>query len=467
MLNFKTVTQKDAPRLARYYCDCNYRLCEYSVGTKLMWRDELHPSWTEEAGCLLVRNTIRGQEVYDYPVPGPDGDEEAALTAIEDDCAERGVIPVISVVPEAKAPVLLRRYPYAKVNNIRTWKDYLYYKEDLQYFAGRHYAGQRNHIRKFQTLYPDVIFRELKTGDFPLIGQFWDRYEREFAKADNPKARAELSYAKRMLRLTGKPWFRVGGFLDGGSLIALALAEKIGDTMIIHIEKALYSYNGIYPALVQTFAQTFGEDVKYFNREDDAADPGLRSSKMQYGPALLAAKFCFEPQNEVQHYLTEIPTLETARLTLSALTEADIPAYNALVLDRERNRWWGYDDIGGLNGPVRENSFFRVAERDFRNCLAVNFAVRLEGKMIGEAVLYHFNCRGEAELGCRILPEYAGFGYGTEAFAAAADWALYKLHLTRLVAKCYHENKASFRMLSSCMRKCGGDETFDYFEKLL
>lgn len=467
MLNFKTVTQKDASRLARYYTACSYRLCEYSVGTKLMWRDELHPSWTEAAGCLIVRNAIRGQEVYDYPVPGPDGDEEAALTAIEDDCAERGVIPVISVVPEEKAPVLLRRYPYVKVSNIRTWKDYLYYKEDLQFFAGRHYAGQRNHIHKFQAMYSDVIFRELKTEDLPLIEGFWERYGQEFSKADDPKAKTELAYAKRLLRLTGKPWFRTGGFFDDGQLIALSMAEKIGDTLIIHVEKALYSYVGIYPALVQAFAQTFGEDVKYLNREDDAADRGLRASKMQYGPAMLAAKFCFEPQNEVQHYLEEIPSLETNRLTLDVLRESDIPAYNELILDKERNRWWGYDDEGSLNGPVKTDSFFRVAEADFNNRLAVNFAVRLDGRLIGEAVLYHFNCRGEAELGCRILPAFAGHGYGTEAFSAAADWALYKLHLKRLVAKCYHENSASFRMLSSCMRKCGSDETFDYFEKLI
>ena len=47
-----------------------------------------------------------------------------------------------------------------------------------------------------------------------------------------------------------------------------------------------------------------------------------------------------------------IPELKTERLTLSALTEADIPAYNALVLDADRNRWWGYDDVGGLGGRV-------------------------------------------------------------------------------------------------------------------
>ena len=110
---------------------------------------------------------------------------------------------------------------------------------------------------------------------------------------------------------------------------------------------------------------------------------------------------------------------------------------------------------------------FEVARRDFENRQAVNFAVRLDGKLIGEAVLYRFDCRGGAELGCRIDGAYAGNGYGTEAFTAVAEWALYKVHLTRVVAKCFKENHASYKMLSSCMRKNGEDETFFYFEKLV
>ena len=80
-------------------------------------------------------------------------------------------------------------------------------------------------------------------------------------------------------------------------------------------------------------------------------------------------------------------------------------------------------------------------------------------------MLYRFNARGEAELGCRILPEHSGHGYGTEAFARIADWTLYSLGLRRLLAKCYHENEASWRMLSACMRPSGEDEWFYYFSK--
>ena len=106
-----------------------------------------------------------------------------------------------------------------------------------------------------------------------------------------------------------------------------------------------------------------------------------------------------------------------------------------------------------------------MAKRDFENRQAVNFAVRLDGKLIGEAVLYRFDWRGGAELGCRIDPAYAGHGYGAEAFAAAADWALFRLSLARVKAKCYKENAASYKMLSACMRPAGEDETFFYFEK--
>ena len=361
MEQFKPVTKQDGAKLRRYYETCNYGICEYSVGTKLMWRPVLHPAWAEIAGCLVVRNEHDGHWVFDYPVAGPEGDEDAALDAIEAYCLEQGRAPVISVVPECKAARLLARYPYVQVSDIRTWRDYVYYREDLQLFAGRRYSGQRNHIKKFRTQWPEAYFRPLTGKDEAVIEQFWKDYEAEFPKGDNAKARDELRLARQMLKMAGKSWFRAGGMFDGEKLVALSLAEKCGDTLIIHIEKALYSYTGVYPTLVQEFACAFGDDCQWINREDDAADRGLRTSKLQYGPAKLAPKYCFEPRNELLTHVREIPELKTERLTLSALTPADIPAYNALVLDQERNRWWGYDDVGGLGGPVEENSFWTAS----------------------------------------------------------------------------------------------------------
>lgn len=465
MLQFQELTAAHGDRLRGYYRNCDYRLCEYSLGVKLMWRDHLHPSFAEVAGCLVIRNCIEGEYVFDYPIAGPEADVEGTLRAIESWCAATGTPLVLSVVPEDKAQTLCLRYPRCRVISERPWKDYLYRTEELAAFAGRRYSGQRNHINKFRKQFPDARFVPLTMADNALIERFWGDYESEFHK-DSASARRELGYAKELFGLLGTGWFCAGGLLDGERLVALSLGERCGDTLSVHIEKALYSCPGAYPTIVQAFAGHYADGCAWINREDDAADSGLRTSKLQYLPTFLSSKMRFEVANELEA-LREIPTIETERLTLTELRDEDRDAYNALCLDDERNRWWGYDYREDLVGELTEDYFLSVAREDFRRRQAVNFAVRLDGKLIGEAVLYHFDWRGGAELGCRIAPAYAGHGYGTEAFAAAAKWALYKLYAAKVVAKCYKENTASEKMLSSCMRRSGEDGTFYYFEKLV
>ena len=465
MLNFTPITAEDFLILRPYYEKCAYRLCEYSIGVKYMWRHVLHSEYTLVAGCLVIRNTIHGKVMYDFPIPGPEGKVEEALAAVEDHCRELGLRPVFSVVPEMEGCRMAMRYPKVSITNEWSWRDYIYMVEDLAKFEGRRYSGQRNHNNKFRKNHPDAVFIPLTENDRELIEQFWVDYEAEFAK-EGEGARAELESAKRLFTYLDTGIFRAGGILWEGKLLAIALAEKCGVTLVCHIEKALYSHAGVYPTMVQLFAQYYGGDCVWINREDDGQDKGLRTSKMQYLPIERAGKLCFAVGNELDA-LDEIPALKTPRLTLDAFTEGDRAAYNALCLDDARNRYWGYDYRKDLVGELTEDYFLDVTRRDFDARLAVNFAIRLDGKCIGEAVLYNGDWRGGMELGCRIAPEYAGKGYGTEAFAAVAEWGLYKLGLARVVAKCYRENAASCKMLTATMRKVREDEEFFYFEKLL
>mgnify|MGYP004680978727 FL=1 len=464
MLQFQELTAEHGAHLRPYYERCDYRLCEYSLGVKLMWRGHLHPAFDEAAGCLIIRNVIDGDTVFDYPIPGPEGDTDAALTAIEGYCAAKGLPLSLSVVPEDKLPGLCLRYPRFRVTNERGWKDYLYHTEELASFAGRRYSGQRNHINKFRRDYPDAAFIPLTDPDDPRLAAFWADYEAEFHKT-GPLAVKELELAKEMFSLLRTGWFCAGGILAEGRLVAVCLAERCGPTLVDHIEKALYSHAGAYPALVQSFAAYYGQDCLWCNREDDARDKGLRMSKLQYLPQELGGKVRIDVGTELDS-LARIPTIKSERLSLTPLRPSDREAYNALCLDDDRNRWWGYDyraDLG--DAPLTDDYFLSVAKADFAARRAVNFAVRLKGKLIGEVVLYNPDFRGGFEQGCRIAPAYAGHGYGTEAFAAAAEWALYHLGLTRVVAKCFKENEASHRMLSASMRPSGEDETYFYFEK--
>ena len=85
------------------------------------------------------------------------------------------------------------------------------------------------------------------------------------------------------------------------------MAERCGDTLQIHIEKALYGYEGVYPATVQAFAQEFAVDgVRWLNREDDAGDKGPAHLEAQYLPDHLGAKLRFDVLNRLVN-ITEIP----------------------------------------------------------------------------------------------------------------------------------------------------------------
>lgn len=463
MLIFRNITLRDAPRLRKYYSSCRYGLCEYSVGVKLMWRKIMHTTFAEVGSCLIVKHRMNGRIFFDYPVAIENGNVDFALNTIDAYCAELGICPSFSAVPEEFAGALALRYSRSQLTNLNVWRDYIYDVQDMSTFAGRRYSGQRNHINRFKKLYPDALFRPLTTADAPLIDAFWAAYTENFSK-NTDVAKNELCAARDLLRRIDKPWFFAAGMLHGGKLISLSLGERCGETLIIHIEKALTSYEGVYPATVRAFAELYGEGVHYVNREDDAGDKGLRTSKLQYLPQKMGVKLSLTAKTELSA-LDEIPTIKTDRLTLDALREEDKQAYGTLCRDDERNRWWGYDYRSDLVGEPTDDYFLRVAQRDFENRAAINFALRLDGKFIGEAVLYHFDCRGNAELGCRIVPEAAHSGYGTEAFAAVADWAIYELRLARVFAKCYRENTASERMLASCMQRAGEDGTFFFFEK--
>ncbi len=464
MLAFKKIEIEDADTLREYYSSCTYGLCDYSAGTMMMWKP-LRAEYALAAGCLIVR-VYDGEKMYfHYPVPGPNGDEDAALSELESYCIKKGISLSFSVVPKEKLAHIAERYPFCRIGGIRAWQDYIYRMEDMCSFAGRHYSGQRNHINKFCSSYPTAHFCVLTAADAPRLESFFEEYRSTLSEEETGRAE-ELLYTKELFRLLGRPDFPAGGIELEGKLIAVSMAEICGDMLLVHSEKALYQYEGVYPTLVREFANAFGEDLRWCNREDDAAEKGLRTSKLQYRPAYMGEKYRVDIENEA-FYLKTIPEIKTGRLTLRAFQEQDIAAYQALCLDDAWNRYWGYDYRDDLHEELTERYFFEVQERDFARRLAVNFAITLEDRCIGEAIVYTFDMRGGAELGLRLLRDYSGHGYGREAFRALKDWALYSLGLRLARAKCYHENVASEKMLSSCMRPAGADETFLYFEAIV
>ena len=291
MLSFHTPSFADLPFLVKALGHYTGRLCDLSPGNVLFWRDYYDIAIAEEADTLILRYTEEGGYLYALPCGA---EPEGALCALMDHERQRGAsaLTLCNLTGE-EAEALLARYPQAtKLESERDWCDYLYPAADICSLVGKRFSGQRNHINKFKKLYPDGHFEPLTAENLPLLRAFCEAYFK--GGVGKVTDVSDIEYESLCEQLDRWDDYRqLGGILlVEGQAVGFSVGEVVGDTLIIHTEKANIAYDGVYPMLVKEFANAFVTDgVRYINREEDCGETGLRTSKLSYHPCALLDKY--------------------------------------------------------------------------------------------------------------------------------------------------------------------------------
>jgi hypothetical protein len=469
MLQFEKLNIDNALQIKPFLQKFDYTITDNTLGCLFMWRNNAKTMFCIYKDCLILRENFDDNTVaFRYPVSlsGDINAEEEALSKIERYVIELQLDLNYCKLDTNRLYQLVGRYKdRICIKNTRYWRDYYYNAEDLKFFKGGKYSGQRNHINKFKKLYPNYQFKTYVKGDEEKLYKFLNEYSNTFNKSDLI-AVEELEQTIELVSYIEKFDLKCGYLECEGKIIAFSLAEIFQDCLIIHSEKALIEYEGVYPLFVSEFAKHFcDKNIKYINREDDAGDLGLRRSKMQYKPIGLFDKLFIGIKRSIDE-LEKLPTLLTERLTLKEIEYENKREYNILSMDEELNKYWGYDYKKDLKTPFYDNYFVDVAKRDFEKRSVICLGVFLCGRLIGEVVLQYFDYFSGAEIGARICSKFAKKGYGREAIIAVGNWAMDTLNIEKLYSKCYKENEASRNMLlKSGMRDKGNDDTFYYFLK--
>lgn len=242
---------------------------------------------------LLITGNKEGKRFFMLPCGFPEHDDRLVEELFETyDC--------LKGLSEANAdPVRIRLERLGlEVVEDRDNFDYLYLREDLAELAGRKYHKKRNHVNAFinNYHYDEQALKAHGLDDARSILESWQEGREE--PTDYKAAREALDLFET-LELKG---YIV--YVDEEPA-AYTIGEPLmrGRSFVVHFEKAVESYRGIYQFINKAFATILPKHYTYINREQDLGDEGLRQSKMTYRPCGFVKKYrVAAPGQEQQEY---------------------------------------------------------------------------------------------------------------------------------------------------------------------
>ena len=167
--------------------------------------------------------------------------------------------------------------------------EYVYTTSDLINLSGKKYHSKRNHIRKFINSYDyEMIEYTPELSDVCIDVQKKWMAERTVTYDEE----CEFTAVKRAIDNFDDLDLKGCILKVDGKYAAFSFAERISDdTVLIHIEKCLAGYEGIYQFINQEFLRKYFSDTTYVNRAEDMGIDGLRKAKQSYYPCFMIERY--------------------------------------------------------------------------------------------------------------------------------------------------------------------------------
>ncbi len=157
--------------------------------------------------------------------------------------------------------------------------DYIYTREKIAAYPGRHLHKKRNLVKQYRTLYKyeDVTYDCGKAADAKAALHKWFELSGEPVENTDFVACTEAIDHCENFGLSGQVYYAEGqptGFLLGEELNA--------NTFVIHFAKGVTTFKGIYSHMYTSLANALPEKYTILNFEQDLGKETLRQAKSTY-----------------------------------------------------------------------------------------------------------------------------------------------------------------------------------------
>lgn len=256
---------------------------DYSFLNLWAWSEEHGLTWAWDGGLVWIRQSIPTVTYWAPVGPWPSVDWQHLMPQLQG-------LPFCRL-PETLAVLMAHAHPRARIKTSRAHWDYLYAVPDLVNLAGNKFHAKQNLLNQFHKGY---IWRYLPLDkdlvEMVLLMQSqwcaWRDCESslELAAEDRVISKVLHSFANF-------PNILGGALLVDSQVVAFTIAEPLQpDTLLIHFEKGMGGYKGVYQAINHEFlAAQVGFSL--VNREQDLGNEGIRKAKLSYNPINFVRKY--------------------------------------------------------------------------------------------------------------------------------------------------------------------------------
>lgn len=295
MPEFKKLELNDIKTIKPYFSLSKNKACDNTVGGTFIWRDYFGMEYAKyNENFIFKGNFENNTKVFAMPLGKNEAEIKDSLKQIENYCKNIKIPMIIYLAAEDDIKIIEKLYKNTEKIFESGWSDYLYKAQDLAFFAGRKYSGQRNHINYFKRTYENYDIKQFNPETIRETRAFFEKYIQKYETYyKNSPALAEET--EKIFEIFDN--FEIYGqsgiaLYTNNAVIGFAIGEIASDTLFVHIEKADSNFRGAYQMLVNGFAKLhLNNSIEYINREDDAGDENLRISKMSYHPCDIIKKY--------------------------------------------------------------------------------------------------------------------------------------------------------------------------------
>lgn len=141
--------------------------------------------------------------------------------------------------------------------------------------------------------------------------------------------------------------------------------------------------------------------------------------------------------------------INAGSVQITRLKKEDVYTYARLNADQNVNKYWGFDYKNAVSEPD-DDYFYNETLREEEAKIALTFAIRQKGKLIGDVQLFRFDFHRGAEIAVRLFKEYWGRGVA-RAVISEIKKLLKSQGLLKMHARVRLENTRSIGLFDSLM----------------